>query len=330
MGKEAMDLSMLTCAWLPERFVLYEKDPALRTVQLQPRAVLGSMLCFSQFSWIKARHMMNQTRDLYKASKNAYYAFRILELGAQLLEYGRIRDLQAANHWWEAIDAMFQAKQTSLDWWFKYQTSFEVVEAWFARPLLLRMVELIEIYRTQRLRAFAMALHYRVGAHSPARRLAGLSAILGLIADHLHHMEVQEDEFMREVITMHAQVRPGVYEEASDDEHGEEASTCGICTNDLPSVHETRTPHVCNSHLLVPNHKCITLICGHTFHEDCLDDQMYDKHGDKWRSSSKLCATCMVCKRPCALALLEEKVLARMDGRERPLDGNPLRYHYIY
>ena len=50
---------------------------------------------------------LDEWQDAYKASKNAYFVFRVMNLGCQLAEHGCIRDLKAANAKWDS-------------WWITY------------------------------------------------------------------------------------------------------------------------------------------------------------------------------------------------------------------
>lgn len=45
---------------------------------------------------------LDEWQDAYKASKNAYFVFRVMNLGCQLAEHGCIRDLKAANAKWDS------------------------------------------------------------------------------------------------------------------------------------------------------------------------------------------------------------------------------------
>ena len=44
---------------------------------------------------------LDEWKDPYKSSKNAYFVFRVMNLGCQLAEHGRIQDLKAVNAKWE-------------------------------------------------------------------------------------------------------------------------------------------------------------------------------------------------------------------------------------
>ena len=105
----AMDLTMLTCLSTPKRFVLKElQDERLQSFKVDLRLLEESVTSYAEFTWLKAQRVLNDWKDPYKASKNAYFVFRVLEFGCQLADHGRIVDLKAANHKWDVIKDLFQ------------------------------------------------------------------------------------------------------------------------------------------------------------------------------------------------------------------------------
>ena len=52
--------------------------------------------------WFNNPPRLDEWQDAYKASKNAYFVFRVMNLGCQLAEHGCIRDLKAANAKWDS------------------------------------------------------------------------------------------------------------------------------------------------------------------------------------------------------------------------------------
>mmetsp|Transcript_42401 Transcript_42401/g.98199 ORF Transcript_42401/g.98199 Transcript_42401/m.98199 type:complete len:287 (-) Transcript_42401:86-946(-) len=103
-----MDLTMLTCASLPSRFVLRELEPSLRSAHLDVLKLHASITSVAEFTWVKAHFMLEKKKDVYKSSKNVYFVFRVLELGQQLLQHGRISDFTAANSWWDHVSELFE------------------------------------------------------------------------------------------------------------------------------------------------------------------------------------------------------------------------------
>mmetsp|Transcript_2188 Transcript_2188/g.6610 ORF Transcript_2188/g.6610 Transcript_2188/m.6610 type:complete len:572 (+) Transcript_2188:72-1787(+) len=117
-----MDITMLTNASLPSRFILYECDPMLRSVSICPSKLFESVLAYANFTWVKACSLLQVQDDARRAKKNVNFVFRILELGGQLMDTGRISNFYAANHWWSWIDHLFtELSVGSGDW--------EIVEA---------------------------------------------------------------------------------------------------------------------------------------------------------------------------------------------------------
>ncbi|CAE7547795.1 ppdK [Symbiodinium sp. CCMP2592] len=105
----AMDLTMLTCLSTPKRFVLKElQDERLRNFELDLRLLEESVTSYAEYTWLKAQRVLNDWKDPYKSSKNAYFVFRVLEFGCQLADHGRIVDLKAANHMWDVIKELYQ------------------------------------------------------------------------------------------------------------------------------------------------------------------------------------------------------------------------------
>ena len=101
---EAMDLTMLTCLSTPKRFVLKElQDARLRDFKLDLAVLEESVVSYAEYTWMKAQRVLNEWKDPYKSSKNAYFVFRVLEFGCQLADHGRIVNLKAANHKWDVI-----------------------------------------------------------------------------------------------------------------------------------------------------------------------------------------------------------------------------------
>merc|ERR1719492_439327 len=87
-----MDLTLLTCASLPQKFVHRDSDPELRSVKLDPVALFEFVTGYAEFTWTKARYMLEEKGNPPKAAKNLYFVFRLIELGCQLLEEGRVAD----------------------------------------------------------------------------------------------------------------------------------------------------------------------------------------------------------------------------------------------
>ena len=105
----AMDLTMITCLSTPKRFVLKElQDERLRNFELDLRLLEESVTSYAEYTWLKAQRVLNDWKDPYKSSKNAYFVFRVLEFGCQLADHGRIVDLKAANHMWDVIKELYQ------------------------------------------------------------------------------------------------------------------------------------------------------------------------------------------------------------------------------
>uniref|UniRef100_A0A7S3LB99 RING-type domain-containing protein n=1 Tax=Amphora coffeiformis TaxID=265554 RepID=A0A7S3LB99_9STRA len=127
----AMDLTMITCAYLPRRFVLQEfKDPKMQQMTWKDPAsrleLVQSIWSYAEYTWKKARRVLDRWRDPYKSSKNVYFVFRLLELGCQLLLHDKIVDFQAANPWYFEIQKLYQNYNIQ-------SGDFELVEAALAR-----------------------------------------------------------------------------------------------------------------------------------------------------------------------------------------------------
>ena len=106
---EAMDLTMLTCLATPKHFVLKElQDPRIRDFKLDLAMLEQSITSYADYTWLKAQRVLNEKKDPYKSSKNVYFVFRVLELGCQLAENGRIVDLKASNHKWDVIAQLYR------------------------------------------------------------------------------------------------------------------------------------------------------------------------------------------------------------------------------
>eukprot|EP00438_Fugacium_kawagutii_P023775 Skav213336 [mRNA] locus=scaffold3340:387791:393812:+ [translate_table: standard] len=99
---ERMDLTMLTCLSTPDRFVLKAlEDPRVRNLKIDLDLLEASVISYAVFTWKKFQRVLDEWKDPYKSSKNAYFVFRVMNLGCQLAEHGRILDLKAANGKWE-------------------------------------------------------------------------------------------------------------------------------------------------------------------------------------------------------------------------------------
>mmetsp|Transcript_54857 Transcript_54857/g.122668 ORF Transcript_54857/g.122668 Transcript_54857/m.122668 type:complete len:435 (+) Transcript_54857:88-1392(+) len=135
---EAMDLTMLTCLSTPSRFVLRELDDArIRDFKLDRQLLQESVTSYAEYTWLKAQRVLADWKDPYKASKNAYFVFRVLEFGCQLAEHGRIVDLQAANHKWDVINRLFKVLNIGTD-------DTDVLEALLARELRTALAHFAE------------------------------------------------------------------------------------------------------------------------------------------------------------------------------------------
>eukprot|EP00568_Trieres_chinensis_P004190 CAMPEP_0183298044 /NCGR_PEP_ID=MMETSP0160_2-20130417/5174_1 /TAXON_ID=2839 ORGANISM="Odontella Sinensis, Strain Grunow 1884" /NCGR_SAMPLE_ID=MMETSP0160_2 /ASSEMBLY_ACC=CAM_ASM_000250 /LENGTH=356 /DNA_ID=CAMNT_0025459987 /DNA_START=91 /DNA_END=1158 /DNA_ORIENTATION=+ len=106
---DALDITMVTCAFLPPRFILREIDGYADHVRqrLNLDILALSVISYAEYTWLKAKRVLDRWQDPYKSSKNVSFVFRILELGCQLAEHLKIVDLKAANHWWEEIKEIY-------------------------------------------------------------------------------------------------------------------------------------------------------------------------------------------------------------------------------
>jgi len=120
---EEMDLTMLTCLSLAPEFVARPlEDRRMKEAIVDLGKLRESIVSYAEYTWLKARRVLERWKDVYKASKNIYFVFRVLEFGVQLAEHKRIVNFTAANHWWGHIRDIFDALQIgTADW--------EVIEA---------------------------------------------------------------------------------------------------------------------------------------------------------------------------------------------------------
>jgi len=106
---ESMDLTMLTCLHTPPRFVLKRlEDPRIKNLEIDADLLEASVISYAIFTWKKVQRVLDEWQDAYKASKNAYFVFRVMNLGCQLAEHGCIRDLKAANAKWDVVRGIFE------------------------------------------------------------------------------------------------------------------------------------------------------------------------------------------------------------------------------
>ncbi|CAK9093786.1 unnamed protein product, partial [Durusdinium trenchii] len=95
---EAMDMTMLTCLSTPRRFVLKElEDERVSNFRLNLDELEDMTSSYAEYTWIKSHQLLDKIKNVYKARKNTYFAFRLLDFGCQLAEHGCIIDLTAAN-----------------------------------------------------------------------------------------------------------------------------------------------------------------------------------------------------------------------------------------
>lgn len=95
---EAMDMTMLTCLSTPARFIIRGlEDDRVRHFQLQLDVLEEQTASYADYTWLKSHRLLDRTKVLYKACKNTYFSFRLLDFGCQLAETGRIPNLAAAN-----------------------------------------------------------------------------------------------------------------------------------------------------------------------------------------------------------------------------------------
>lgn len=95
---EVMDMTMLTCLSTPARFIIKGlEDDRVRNFQLKLDVLEEQTASYADYTWLKCHRLLDRTKVLYKACKNTYFSFRLLDFGCQLAEKGRIIDLAAAN-----------------------------------------------------------------------------------------------------------------------------------------------------------------------------------------------------------------------------------------
>lgn len=105
---ENMDLTMLTCLNTPERFVLKAlEDPRVSNLKIDLDLLEASVISYAVFTWKKFQRVLDEWKDPYKSSKNAYFVFRVMNLGCQLAEHGRIQDLKAVNAKWDVVRRVY-------------------------------------------------------------------------------------------------------------------------------------------------------------------------------------------------------------------------------
>lgn len=105
-----MDLTMLTTLSLPKRFVHRELDwfsVQVHAVGLVPVQLYESIVSYAEYTWVLARERLNGEGNVRKSCKDAYFAFRVLELGVQLMEHGCIVEFHAANTWWDEVQKLY-------------------------------------------------------------------------------------------------------------------------------------------------------------------------------------------------------------------------------
>ena len=124
---EAMDMTMLTCLSTPARFVIKRlEDDLLRDFNLKLDVLEEQTSSYADYTWIKSHRLLDKTKDVYKARKNVYFAFRLLDFGCQLAEHGNIPDLTAANNVFNCVKQIWEHLQIQPGDW-------DVVEAIFGR-----------------------------------------------------------------------------------------------------------------------------------------------------------------------------------------------------
>lgn len=151
----AMDLTMITCAYLPSRFVLRElHDPRLQQMTWKDPArrmeLVQSVWSYAEYTWIKARRVLDRWEDPYKSSKNVYFVFRILELGCQLLTHDKILDFHAANRRYFEIRNLYETYNI-------LPGDFELVEAALARSYEDEIARFQAAVHPQKPPAFALS-----------------------------------------------------------------------------------------------------------------------------------------------------------------------------
>eukprot|EP00913_Durusdinium_trenchii_P013010 g12213.t1 len=87
------------------------QDERLRNFKVDLERLEASVISYAVFTWQKFQRVLDEWKDPYKSSKNAYFVFRVLTLGEQLATYGRIVDLKASNHLWEDIKEVYDTLQ---------------------------------------------------------------------------------------------------------------------------------------------------------------------------------------------------------------------------
>lgn len=122
---EAMDMTMLTCLSTPARFIIKGlEDDRVRNFQLKLDVLEEQTASYADYTWLKSHRLLDRTKVLYKACKNTYFSFRLLDFGCQLVETGRIPDLAAANGIYDCAKQIWELLQIQPGDW-------DVVEAVF-------------------------------------------------------------------------------------------------------------------------------------------------------------------------------------------------------
>jgi len=130
---EQMDLTMLTCLNTPERFVLKRlEDPRVTNLKIDLDLLEASVISYAVFTWRKFQRVLDEWKDPYKSSKNAYFVFRVMQLGCQLAQHGCIQDLKAANGKWDVVRRVFEDLRIQ-------PGDSQIVEAVLSRDFLLAL-----------------------------------------------------------------------------------------------------------------------------------------------------------------------------------------------
>jgi hypothetical protein len=133
----SMDITLLTCLSLPERFVLRAwKDQRLDDIKIDVALLKRSIVAFSDYKWLSAVISGFGARS---NGKEIYYAFRALQMGKQLASHGKIIDFEAGTDIYVraclAFDVLTNAGllANQTDTGRKWYSTPDMVQASFAR-----------------------------------------------------------------------------------------------------------------------------------------------------------------------------------------------------
>lgn len=119
----SMDLTVLTCLWLPEEFVLKRmEDERMKNFILNPGLFKDSVLALADYKWLSAV-LSGFKRE--SDCKLIYYAFRVLAMGNQVLMHGRIVDFKAGSQWFQRALCVWEKLKAVDDQWLPFRAQRE-------------------------------------------------------------------------------------------------------------------------------------------------------------------------------------------------------------